>query len=402
MPGETNPLAALEQAAQRQALEERAAQALSLARSKLILGKRPQDAFFATLALRLRTEADWDCPTAATDGKRLLYNPQWFAALPVEEAQGVIAHEVLHCALAHQLRRQGRDPTRWNIAADLSVNPILLDAGYALPSCRLAPGEGQFTNLPRGKSAEEYYALLPAEDPGGESGQEPPDDPGGCGTVQEPGDGSPADTRQSEAEWQVAVTQARQVAAQRGTLPGGVDRLVEEVLHPALDWRDVLRAFVSQHARNDYSWSPPNRRFIHAGLYLPGLRSEELGDVVLAIDTSGSIGPELLDRFAAEAQGILDAYDCRLAIVYHDSRVQRVDTWQPSDGPLQLHPVGGGGTNHRPVFEHIEREGWDPTCLVCLTDLESIFPTVAPAYPVLWAVVGGNRYPPFGTLVEIQ
>ncbi len=402
MPGEPNPLAALEQAAQRQALEERAAQALSLARSKLILGRRPQDAFFATLALRLRSEPDWDCPTAATDGKRLLYNPSWFAGLPAEEAQGVIAHEVLHCALAHQSRRQGRDPTCWNIAADLSVNPILLGAGYTLPAGRLMPGEGQFADLPRGKSAEEYYVLLPAEDSNGESGQEPSGDPGGCGTVQEPGDGSPAETRQSEAEWQVAATQARQVAAQRGTLPAGVDCLVEEILHPAVDWRDVLREFISRSARNDYTWSPPNRRFIHAGLYLPGLRSEELGDVVLAVDTSGSIGKELLDRFAAEAQGILDAYDCRLAIVYHDSEVQRVDTWQPSDGPLQLHPVGGGGTDHRPVFEHIERAGWSPTCLVSLTDLESRFPAVAPAYPVLWAVVGTSGSPPFGTLIKIE
>jgi predicted metal-dependent peptidase len=402
MLGEQNPLAALEQAAQRQALEERAAQALSLARSKLILGRRPQDAFFATLALRLRSEPDWDCPTAATDGKRLLYNPEWFAALPADEAQGVIAHEVLHCALAHQSRRQGRDPTRWNIAADLSINPILLDAGYALPSGRLMPGEGQFAALARGQSAEQYYALFPAEDPSGESEQEPQDDPGGCGTVQEPGDGSPAETRHSEVEWQVAVTQARRVAQQRGSLPGGVDRLVEEILHPTVDWRDVLRAFVSQHARNDYAWSPPNRRFIHAGLYLPGLRSEELGDVVLAVDTSGSIGPQLLDRFAAEAQGILDAYDCRLAIVYHDSEVQRVDTWTPSDGPLQLHAIGGGGTDHRPIFDHIEREGWSPTCLVCLTDLDSTFPAVAPAYPVLWAVVGRSSQPPFGTLVEIH
>lgn len=379
MPAEPNPFAALAQAAQRQAWEEQAAQVLATARSALILGRRPQDAFFATLALRLRAEPDWDCPTAATDGQKLLYNPEWFAGLAAEACQGVVAHEVLHCALTHHSRRQARDPTRWNIAADLSVNPILLDAGYALPAGRFMPGEGRFVDLPRGKSAEAYYALVPAEDPSG--GREPGSggDPGGCGAVREPGDGSPAATRQSAAEWQIAVTQARLVAQQRGSLPGGLDRLVEQVLQPAVDWREVLRSFVAQHARNDYSWLPPNRRFIHAGLYLPGLRSEELGDVVLAVDTSGSIGPDVLDRFAAEAQGILDAYDCTLHIVHHDRRVQRVDTWQPSDGPLELHPVGGGGTDHRPVFAMIEREGWRPTCLVCLTDLASVFPAVAPA-----------------------
>jgi predicted metal-dependent peptidase len=170
-----------------------------------------------------------------------------------------------------------------------------------------------------------------------------------------------------------------------------------------VDWRDVLREFLSQQARNDYSWSPPNRRFIHAGLYLPGLRSEELGDVVLAVDTSGSIGAKELGRFASEAQGILDAYDCTLTILYHDADVQRVDTWQPSDGPLELHPVGGGGTSHVPVFDWIEQQGRMPACVVCLTDLYTEFPDVVPTYPVLWAVVGrtGGQVP-FGTRVNVE
>jgi predicted metal-dependent peptidase len=220
--------------------------------------------------------------------------------------------------------------------------------------------------------------------------------------VREPATRSPAETRRSEAEWKVAVIQAQEVARQRGTLPGGIARIVEQIRSPQVNWRDVLREFIAQHARNDYTWSRPNRRFIHAGLYLPGLRSEELGLVVLAVDTSGSIGAEELNRFAAEAQGILDAYDCTLIVVYHDSRVQRVDTWRVSDGPLTLHPVGGGGTDHRPVFEHIQREGLEPTCLICLTDLESSFPSSLPAYPVLWAVIGANRQPPFGTVVTLS
>jgi predicted metal-dependent peptidase len=83
-----------------------------------------------------------------------------------------------------------------------------------------------------------------------------------------------------------------------------------------VDWRDVLREFLSRHARNDYSWLPPSRRYIHRELYLPGLRSEELGEVVLAVDTSGSIGQRELARFAAEAEGILDSFDCTLTILY--------------------------------------------------------------------------------------
>jgi predicted metal-dependent peptidase len=427
---EHDPFAALEQAAARQAAREKALQALAQARCRLVLGRDARSAFFATLALRLVPEADWQIDTMATDGRKLSLNPDFVAGLAPEELVGVVAHEVLHNALAHHARRGPRDPRRWNVACDLAVNPLLLDAGFTLPASRLVPGEGAFKDLPRGHSAEGYYGLLPddppdgqrAEDPGQERGdpgqggpgqgpdtagqddnsQSPAPDPGGCGAVRDPGRGSQAEVRQSKAQWEVAVAQAHQVARQRGQLPGGLARLVEEVLHPRVDWRDVLRAFVSSHARNDHAWFPPNRRFIHQGLYLPGLRSEELGEVVLAVDTSGSIGPRELSRFAAEAQGILEAFDCTLTIVYHDSEVQKVQRWRSGDGPLALEPVGGGGTSHVGVFDWLARQAEPPTCVVCLTDLYTDFPEVPPAVPVLWAVVGDNpSRAPFGLHVAV-
>jgi predicted metal-dependent peptidase len=349
----------------------------------------------------------WDVDTLATDGKQLVYNPEFINRFSLEEHIGLVAHEVMHLALAHHARRGHRDKERWNIAADLAVNPLLIDAGFTLPSGGCIPGEGTYADLPAGKSAEEYYALLPDES-GGESesqeeGQNPCPDPGGCGGVMDPSDGSPAACKEAEAEAAVAVSQAQRVAQQRGELPGGIARLVQQVLQPMVDWRETLRAFVSRLARNDYSWAHPNRRFIHQGLYLPGLRSEELGDAVLAVDTSGSIDRATLDRFASEAEGILQAYDCTLTILYHDSRVQHVQTWRSTDGPLTLEPKGGAGTDHHPVFEWVAEQGVDPACLVCLTDLASSFPTEPPAYPVLWATVGaGGMKAPFGVQVEVD
>src|SRR5204863_1853871 len=115
-----------------------------------------------------------------------------------------------------------------------------------------------------------------------------------------------------------AVAQAERAARARGELPGGLGRAVHHVLHPPADWRQVLREFVSASARNDYSWARPSRRLLSQGLYLPGLHSEELGDVVLAVDTSGSIGDELLGVFAAEANAVLAAFDCSVTVLYHD------------------------------------------------------------------------------------
>ncbi len=120
------------------------------------------------------------------------------------------------------------------------------------------------------------------------------------------------------------------------------------------------------------------------------------------MDTSGSIGPEELSRFAAEAQAILESYDCALTVLYHDAKVQKVERWRPSDGPLCLDAVGGGGTSHVCVFDWVEAQGESPACIVCLTDLDTEFPDRAPAVPVLWAVVGGNdARPPFGLRVEV-
>jgi predicted metal-dependent peptidase len=407
---DNDPFATLEQAAASQASEEQAARALAAARCRLVLGKDAKSAFFATLALRLVAGADWSIDTLATDGRRLSYHPDFVTGLSADELVGVVAHEAMHNALTHHARRQHRDARRWNVACDLAVNPLLLDAGFVLPASRLVPGEGPYKDLLRGKSAEEYYGLLPNEPSGkeGEGNDEQSEqeqrgqDPGGCGGVCQPGDGSPAEARQSQADWEVAVVQAQQVAQQRGQLPGGLARLVEQILQPRVDWRDVLREFLSRHARNDYSWLPPSRRYIHQELYLPGLRSEELGEVVLAVDTSGSIGQRELARFAAEAEGILDSFDCKLTILYHDTEMQKVQRWQSSDGSLMLEPAGGSGTSHVCVFDWLECEGEQASCIVCLTDLYTEFPLYAPNVPVLWAVVGDNvTAPPFGLRIAL-
>lgn len=404
-----NPFAALEEAAARQVAEEAAWKGIAGARAKLVLGNDPRSAFFATLALRLKVEMDWETETMATDGRTLFVNPEWSNALTHDERTGIIAHESLHCALTHHCRREGRDPGRWNEACDCAINQVLLQSGFVLPKTRLMPGEGKYEKLPLEKSAEEYYALL-AEPPSGtsgeqESGADPEGcggaDPGGCGEVRDAKD--PADAADQKAEWENAISQAEQASKGRGDLPAGLARLVGQVLHPPADWRDILREFVQATARNDYSWNHPNRRHVAAGLYLPGMRSQELGEVVIAVDTSGSVGPDELAVFGSEVEAILGAFDCSATIVYHDAAVVGVEEWRSSDGPLSLKPVGGGGTDHRPVFEWVEKEGRCPACIVCLTDLETTFPETQPDVPVLWAVVGSNQAPaPFGRVVHMS
>ncbi len=397
-----DPFALIEREAARQSQSERAAKALTASRARLVLGRDARSAFFATLALRLVPEVDWSCETMATDGRVLIYNPEFVAGLAPDELLGVLVHEVMHNALSHPCRRGSRDNATWNLACDLAVNPILLEAGFRLPIGRVMPGEGSHAHLPLGKSAEEYYALLGSPDRSSSEGESSKSDPGGCGGVRDPQANDPAESRDRDAEWQAAVAQAEEAAKSRGELPGGLRRTIDHVLRPATDWRVILREFLSRQARNDCSWTRPNRRFIDQGVYLPGMHSEELGSVVIALDTSGSIGGTELATFSSEVNAILDAFDCTVTVLHHDTSVTQVQEWRSTDGPLVLDPVGGGGTSHRCVFDWIARMDDPPTCIICLTDLDTQFPDRPPEVPVLWAVLGNSQaQPPFGRRIAV-
>jgi predicted metal-dependent peptidase len=428
-----DPFERLENAAKRKEIEEKAAALLAKARTKLVLGVRgnkgdPKAAqqkatftFLATLALKLKPVVDWDSPTGWTDGKHLGYNPEWLASLDLERAKFFVAHEVLHNALNYFGRLGHRHPQKANVAHDLVINPIARDAGLTPIEGGLFPGKRPMGNsmpaewadaivkLPEGLCFEEVYSRLPnvpgdgGDDGDGDGQGGLGDDPGGCGSVRKAGDGSQAAQRQAEADWKVAVAQAAAAAKQRGTLPAGLDRLVTELLEPVVDWREVLREFISRQAKNDYSWRRPNRKALAQGFALPGTYSDELGDVVCFVDTSGSIGQAELNRFASEMEGILQAYDCTLTIAYHDVEVAGVERWSPADGPLTLSPKGGGGTSHVPAFAWLAEQPDLPACVVCLTDMYTEFPDDGPDCPVLWARIGScDAKPPFGVVLDVN
>lgn len=365
--------------------------------------------FFASIALRLRLVVDPSCQTAYTDGSVLGYNPEFVESLPLDEVKGLVAHEVGHVMLAHHLRRQGRDIKKWNIAADYALNDVLLAAGFKLP-------EGGLRGMGTDKSAEYIYGNLPDEPPqdsedgqgdGQGQSQQGQGDPGGCGEVRDAQNGqgqalTPSELAAAEAEVKVMVAQAAQTAKMMGTLPAGLARLVGEIVEPKISWREVLRRFLTTSAKNDYSWMPPNRRHVHAGIYLPSLRSEELPEIVVAVDTSGSIGQREIDQFAAELTSVLQEFQTTCTVLYCDSKIGKTETFTSQDLPLTLNPVGGGGTDFKPPFQWVIDQDVNPACLIYLTDLEcNSFPE-EPGYPVLWANIGKEQNMPFGEVITIK
>lgn len=376
--------------------------------------------FFGALLFRLRDRPSIAVKTMATDGVSLLWNPDFVKTLTAATLAGTLTHEVMHPALHHHLRRSGRDPGRWNIACDYAINPLLIDAGLSLPEGVLI--EDRF----RGMSAEQIYNLLePEEDPGPDSDDDQQvsisgdsnvsragnksDDPsvpetdGGIGQVLDaPSESNESPTIEEQArEWEIAVRQAMTVANQAGKVPAGLDRTMEEVREATVNWRELLRRLCSETFVADYSWMRPNRRHLWNGLYLPGVVKDCVGEIVIAVDCSGSISGRQLRLFEAEAQSILEGQRPeRVYVLYFDAIAQKVEIYEAGQ-PISLHPVGGGGTEFGPCFEWVEERGITPQTMVFLTDLDGSFPPSAPSYPVLWASTG-HRQAPFGEVIPMQ
>lgn len=210
--------------------------------------------------------------------------------------------------------------------------------------------------------------------------------------------------RQAEQLVKVAITQAAQAAKIAGKLPGDLARMVAATITPKVDWRAVLREFVETSSRSDYTWTRPNRRYLSAGFYLPSLDAiDQIGRVVVAVDTSGSVGDDDLRQFAGEISAILDCFDCTVSVFYADTAIRHQEEFTRADLPLRLQAKGGGGTRFRPVFDHLTREGEAPACLIYLTDLEGNTDFPAPDYPVLWIVPPGTTArAAFGQVVEMH
>jgi predicted metal-dependent peptidase len=384
--------------------------------------------FFGALLFRLGASPSTSVATMATDGVSLFYNPEFVESLNAAELAGVLAHEVMHPALQHHTRRGDRNHARWNMACDYVINPMLIDAGLVLPKDVLL--DRRFS----GMSAERIYNLIEEEenqDPTNgtprsqnePAGVAPPDEkaqnsdnvdaegdptapctPGGVGQVldaPEPEDGGGKTVAEQAREWQIAVEQAESVAKLAGKMPVGAVRTLESAQAARVDWRELLRRAWSETIPADYSWMRPNRRHVWSGLYLPGITSEGVGEIAIAVDCSGSVSARQLGLFEAEIRSILAGQRPRTVhVLYFDAEVHKVETYQVGES-ISLTPVGGGGTDFRSCFARIDEQGVIPQTLVFLTDLCGTFPGEAPAYPVIWASTE-NRRAPFGQVVPME
>ncbi|MFY9812699.1 MAG: hypothetical protein WAK43_00935 [Dehalococcoidales bacterium] len=269
--------------------------------------------FFGNLLLYLEPveRKDMAIRTMATDGEHLFYDSDFVMNLPESHLIGVMLHEVGHIALRHLARRQGRQPMKWNVAADFAVNAMILST--------VNSRGGRVFDLPKGilynpawhdKTAEWIYNQLPEPDGNSEQPQ----------TIDDHGEWSNWQKKETgetkEQEWKDRIAKAAVDARTRGKLPGNWKTVIDDFLQPKLDWRSILTDMIVSNAKNDYRLSPPNKKHLWRGFYLPSLQGEKI-TIAFGIDVSGSISDDEIQEALSEVHGI-----CQQAI-YH----QHVFQW---------------------------------------------------------------------------
>ena len=407
--------------------------------------------FFGNLTLRLPLRPDRTRRTIASDGKEIRFSPEWVTDTEADLLKTALARIVTACALKHHTRRRDRDPQVWQLASQLVTHPLLEDAGFTLPEgaecwpdCSVEeaydrlidndpgnpdPGAGpNSAQPPAGAAGNTSSPTGPDSDHDNDDSSDsgPPDpsgdagagahassssgssfDPSGTGEILDAGAAEPVDHAIEEQTWDEAMHQAAQIARVQGNLPGAIRETVDNAHRSTLDWRSLLRRYLTDAASADYSWSVPNRRYIDSGLYLPSIRSEGIAELAIVIDTSASLPSHILDEFWGEIREI--ATEIRpetLILLQVDAVLQDAAEYAADDLPDSIALKGRGGTDFRPGFEWLERHGRHPGCCIYLTDMEcDSYPEAEPLFPVVWCNYGpipDQRYTePWGERIDM-
>ena len=357
-------------------------------REKLItarVGLLLRASFFGNLATRLKlVNADEWCSTAATDGRHFYYNSRFIDMLKPKEVEFLFGHEVLHCVYDHFGRRGDRDPMLFNVANDYAVNGDLKKHRV-----------GEFiTSVPclydskfEGKSSEEIYDILyenaekinlsdlidkllddHMDGEGDSESDEDGDEKDGKGKKPK----LSAEERQKiRDEIKEAVLAAAAASDGAGNLPAGVKRLIQDMTAPKMNWREFLRMQLESTIKSDYTWMRASRRGWHMDAVMPGMKNDEMIDIAISIDASGSMGADILRDVLSETQGIMDSFPAyKLHVVSFDTKVYNPATYDSEnlDNLVDYEIHGGGGTDFDCVFEYFKENDIQPKRHIMFTD----------------------------------
>jgi predicted metal-dependent peptidase len=358
--------------------------------------------FFGNMATRLKIldGSDW-CPTAATDGRHLYYNRDFFEKLTNKQVEFVVAHEILHNVFDHMSRVEGRDRFIWNAAADYSVNGQLIRdrIGEVPPDIKIFHDTNHYS-----KSTEQIYdeifEKMDSEQLAalGQLLDEHID-------WEKEGDGnrpsySKEELKQIRDEIREATIQAAQ-AAGAGNTPASVQRMIKDLTEPKMNWREILRQQIQSVIKNDYTFMRPSRKAWHMNAILPGTRYDETIDICCSIDMSGSITDDMGKDFISEIKGIMEEYkDYKIKLWCFDTKVYNESDFDGyNDDIMGYELMGGGGTDFMCNWTYMKEHDINPKKFIMFTDGYPWDSWGDPDYCDTVFIIHGNDsiVPPFGT-----
>lgn len=347
-----------------------------------------------------------DIPTACTNGRDVIYNTDFIKTLDDKELNFVVLHEALHKAYQHMnlwKKLWKINPMVANMAADYVVNYAIHEADEQGEVTK-RPDSALFDLKYKGMTTKQIFdeIMKDAEKNGGQ----------GQGEGHDSHDWEGADSLSDEEKKEVAkqIDQAlRQGEIIRGKMQGNKNRSVNEILEPKVNWREQLRDFVTATCKNKdkTSWKRPHKRFIGHDIYMPSMIGESIGQIVVGIDTSGSIGDKELNEFLTEVVAICDDVSpSSIELLYWDTCVAGHETYNQGDYHALVQttkPAGGGGTTVGCVNDYIKDKRIQPEAIIILTDgyVENDFGGNWD-YPTLWAITTKHITSPHGKTIHID
>ena len=387
-----------------------------LKKVKIALMRNPLFAFWSGIMMVGKTILSEDTPTACTNGRDEWYGREFVKNLKEKELAFVVLHENMHKGLRHLTtwrKLHKEDPQLANAACDFVINLMIVDMDpneqvVAIPKKPDGSVMGCLDKKYAKMTAKQVFDSLKKE---GYSGN------GGGGFDDHDWDGAQELSKEEQQELEREIDQAiRQgmIAQQKaiGKGAGDLHREIGELLEPQVDWREVLREFVTStcSAKDTSSWRRVNRRFLGSDTYLPTMVGERVASITVGIDTSGSISPTDINRFLSEVQAIAtDVSPEKLDLIYWDSRVAQHETYDETDMPnivTSTKPKGGGGTDPTAMMKYMNKNSIKPECIIMLTDGEIYDWGNEWDAPILWVICngyrGGSITAPVGKTVHIK
>ena len=353
-----------------------------------------------------------DMPTAATNGRDVIYGRKFVDECDDKLLRFVVLHEYYHVMLQHMTTwatLDKEDAKLSNIAKDMVINLMLKEAdphGQFLTIWEHAYCDQQYKGLDTG----EVYRRLKQQSKSQPQGQQMDEHQPGGG---EPGDESegeggmkPLTAAEAEAVAKAVDTALRQGALIAGKLGHGMARDVEALLEPVVPWQDVLRDWLKSTAKGEdlSTWRRPARRWLGQDIYMPSRYTESVERIAIGIDTSGSIGEDALRRALSEVAGACETVSPEFVdVIYWDAAVAAHEVYEGErvkDIANVTKPKGGGGTDVRAMFDYMDKRGIKPQAVIMFTDGYTPWPKTLPC-PVLWCISTKGLKAPVGETLYV-